>query len=205
MMSRVIDTLQNGAREGIRVVNDAIDSAIYIDPEEQIETQALAAAKTEVDEKNSHIDKMNVKIDEQIKKTRERVDAFNKAFDKSITKTKEKIREVNKSDIMTAYRCARLVYYGNMAKDYMKEHPDWAEHARDKFVHFGHSAATKLRDLGISEYADENTEEICKRRDLAFGSPDALVTEEVIPDTDMMLQGVMAPEALTQIAELSMG
>ena len=47
MMSRVIDTLQNGAREGIRVVNDAIDSTIYIDPEEQIETQALAAAKAE--------------------------------------------------------------------------------------------------------------------------------------------------------------
>jgi len=205
MMSRVIDTLQNGAREGIHMVNDTIDSAVYIDPDEQIEAEAQMMAEAEVDEENSRIDKINAKIDEQVEKTHEKVDAFNKSFDEGVAKTKEKIKEVSKSDIATAYRCARLVYWGNMAKDYIQEHPDWALQARDKLVQFGHSAATRLRELGISEYADEDTEEICKRRDLAFGSPDATVEGAAIPDTEMMLQGVTMPDAFTQVMELSVG
>lgn len=204
MIQRVIDTLQSGASAGIATVNDSIDSAIYIDPEEQIEAEAQMEAEKEIDAENSRIDKINAKIDEDVEKTRQRVDQFNAAFDNGVAKTKEKLKEVSKSDIATAYRCARLVYWGNMAKDYIAEHPDWAVNMRDKVSQFGKSAATRLRELGISDYADDETEQICNKRDAMFGAPDATIEGEQIPDTEMMLQGVVMPE-MTQVLELGLG
>lgn len=204
MIQRVIDTLQNGASAGMAAVNDSIDSAIYIDPEEQIEAEAQMEAEKEIDAENDRIDKLNAKIDDKVEETRSKVDQFNNSFDQGVAKTKEKIKEISKSDIATAYRCARLVYWGNLAKDYIAEHPDWAANMRDKVSQFGKSAATRLRELGISDYADDETEEICNKRDAMFGAPDATVEGEAIPDTDMILQGAVMPE-MTQVLELGLG
>ena len=194
MMNHIIQSLQNGAEEGIRVVNETIDDAIYLDPEEQAEAMAADAVQKEVDKENSYIDKVNAKIDDDVEKTKQKVDKINQSFDQGVTKAKEKVKEVSQSDFMQMYRAARMVYWGKLATDYMKTNYEWLNNVKS----FGNSMATKLKQLGIADATEEGpvqteTENICARRDAMFGSPDAGIEPEVMPTTEAILAGAEVP------------
>ena len=183
MMSRVIESLQNGLDEGVHVVNSSIDDMTYVDPEEQAEAQAYDAAEAEVNAEQSRIDKINAKMDEKVDNVHEKVDKINHAFDHGA----QKVKDVSQSQFMQAYRAMRMVYWGNLAAGYMKSHPEWLNDLKD----FGKSAASKLQELGIADATDDmtETEQICARRDAMFGSPDAGVTPDMTPTTEMILNG----------------
>lgn len=204
MMKEVMQSLYDGANEGINQINGSIDDAIFIDPEEDLEYRAAQEAEEELEEENHKIDEMNEKIDNKVEELQEKTDQINQSFDTGVKSAKAKIKEASKSDIATAYRCVRLYQWGNMAKDYIAEHPDWANNLREKLGSFGQSAATRLQTMGITDAVDEDTAEICQRRDMLYGSPDAGIEEQMIPDTDMILQGATAP-VLESGLEMALG
>ena len=183
MMSRVIESLQNGLDEGVHVVNSSIDDMTYVDPEEQAEAQAYDAAEAEVNAEQSRIDKINAKMDEKVDNVHEKVDKINHAFDHGA----QKVKDVSQSQFMQAYRAMRMVHWGNLAAGYMKSHPEWMNDLKE----FGKSAAAKLQEYGIADATDDmtETEQICARRDAMFGSPDAGVTPDMTPTTEMILNG----------------
>ena len=191
MMSRVIESLQNGVDEGVHIANSTIDDTIYVDPEKQAEIQAYDEAEAEVNAEQSRIDKINAKMDERVDSVHEKVDDINQSFDHGVQKTKEKLKDVSQSRFMQAYRAMRMVYWGNLATNYISEHPEWMNDLKN----FGKSAASKLQELGISDATDDmtETEQICARRDVMFGSPDAGIAVETVPTTDMILSGAELP------------
>lgn len=191
MMSRVIESLQNGVDEGVHVVNSTIDDAIYVDPEKQADAQAYDAAEAEVNAEQSRIDKMNAKMDEKVDNVHEKVNDINQSFDHGVQKTKEKLKDVSRSRFMQVYRAMRMVHWGNLAANYVSGHPEWMNDLKN----FGKSAASKLKEFGISDATDDmtETEQICARRDAMFGSPDAGIAVETVPTTDMILSGAELP------------
>lgn len=189
MLNHVIQSLQNGAEEGIHVVNDAIDSAVYIDQGDAADAQAEAEAEKEVQAEQNRIDKINAKIDDKVEATKTKVDKINQSFDKGV----QKVKDVSQSDFMQVYRACRMVYWGKLAKDYVSTNPDWMNNVRS----FGQSMATRLKELGLNDAFDTeatNTESICARRDAMFGSPDAGIEAELMPTTEAILAGAEIPE-----------
>mgnify|MGYP004628411283 FL=1 len=189
MLNHVIQSLQNGAEEGIHVVNDTIDSAIYIDPEEEADAQAEAAAEKEIQAEQSRVDKINAKIDDKVENTQNKIDKINKSFDKGV----QKVKDVSQSDFMQVYRACRMVYWGKLAKDYVTTNHDWMNNLKS----LGNSMATRLKELGLDDAFDTDvtdTESICARRNAMFGSPDAGIEAEMMPTTEAILAGAEIPE-----------
>lgn len=189
MLNHVIQSLQNGAEEGIHVVNDTIDSAIYIDPEEEADAQAEAAAEKEIQAEQSRVDKINAKIDDKVENAQNKIDKINQSFDKGI----QKVKDVSQSDFMQVYRACRMVYWGKLAKDYVAANPDWMNDLKS----LGSSMATRLKELGLDDAFDTDatdTESICARRNAMFGSPDAGIEAEMMPTTEAILSGAEIPE-----------
>lgn len=187
MMQKVLTTMQDGIQQGVNEVNESIDDALSIDPEEELYKEASIEAEKE----ESRVDEANRKIDGKLETTRDRVDAINKSFDNGAREAKDTMRKVQQSDIMTAYRCARLYQWGNKAVSYIQDHPDWANSLRDKLM--GKSAATRFQELGLGEAVDEETEQICARRNAMFGAPDAGIAPDIMPNTEMILNGAAVP------------
>lgn len=183
MMSRVIESLKNGLDEGVHVINSSIDDMVYVDPEEQADTQAYADAEAEIEKEQSRVDKINAKVDDKVENVHEKVDKINQTFDHGA----QKVKDVSQSQFMQAYRAMRMVYWGNLAAGYMKSHPEWMNDLKE----FGKSAAAKLQESGIADATDDmtDTEQICARRDAMFGSPDAGVAVDTTPTTEMILNG----------------
>ena len=183
MMSRVIESLQNGLDEGVHVINSSIDDMVYVDPEEQADAQAYADAEAEIENEQSRVDKINAKVDDKVENVHEKVDKINQAFDHGA----QKVKDVSQSQFMQAYRAMRMVYWGNLAAGYMKSHPEWMNDLKE----FGKSAAAKLQESGIADATDDmtDTEQICARRDVMFGPPDAGVAVDTTPTTEMILNG----------------
>lgn len=189
MLNHVIQSLQNGAEEGIHMVNDTIDSAIYIDPEEEADAQAEAAAEKEIQAEQSRVDKINAKIDDKVENTQNKIDKINQSFDKGV----QKVKDVSQSDFMQVYRACRMVYWGKLAKDYVAANPDWMNDLKS----LGSSMATRLKELGLDDAFDTDamdTESICARRNAMFGSPDAGIEAEMMPTTEAILAGAEIPE-----------
>lgn len=189
MLNHVIQSLQNGAEEGIHAVNDTIDSAIYIDPEDKADAQAEAAAEKEIQAEQSRVDKINAKIDDKVEHTQSKIDKINQSFDKGV----QKVKDVSQSDFMQVYRACRMVYWGKLAKDYVATNPDWMNNLKS----LGNSMATRLKELGLDDAFDTDaadTESICARRNVMFGSPDAGIEAELIPTTEAILAGAEIPE-----------
>lgn len=192
MMSRVIESLQNGMNEGIHEINSSIDSMVSVDPEEVADKQAFAAAEAEVDAEQSRIDKINARLDEKVQTVQEKMSQVNQSFDQGVAKTKEKLQDVSKSQFMQAYRAMRMVYWGNMAGQYVANHPDWMNELKG----FGKSAAAKLQEMGIADATEDmtETEQICARRNAMFGAPDEGIAADTAPTTEMLLNGAELPE-----------
>lgn len=192
MMSRVIESLQDGMNEGIHEINSSIDSMVYVDPEESADRQAFAEAEAQMDARQSRIDRINARLDEKARTVQEKVAQVDRSFDQGVAKTKEKLQDVSKSQFMQAYRAMRMVYWGNMAGQYMAGHPEWMNELKG----LGKSAAARLQEMGIADAAGDmtETEQICARRNAMFGAPDEGISPDTTPTTEMLLNGAELPE-----------
>lgn len=214
ILQKTVNAIYDGVNEGVDQVNGAVDDAIYSTPDEQadaeVSAQAEKLAAEEADAEEAKADSINDRIDSGVQDAKANVDKFNQSFSKGVQIADQKIKDAGKSDIATAYRAARLVYWGNLAKNYIASHPDWASSLRQNLGTFAKNASSKLYEMGTqadtSQVADtaSDTDEICARRDAMFGSADAGIEVQPVPDTELMLQGVEIPVADT-VAEVAMG
>jgi hypothetical protein len=182
MIKRAVQYLYDGAQEGINQVNETIDDTLFIDPEEAVELEAQVNAEAELQEENDRIDKINAEIDNKVEAMQDKIDHINQSFDKGVEKSKKTLKEISQSDIATAYRCTRLAQWGNMARKYIMDHPDWAQNLREKFSSFGTNVASKVEAWGLSD-EDDATKELCAKRDDMFGrATDAPIPENMDAD-----------------------